>query len=94
MSNNDNGIQTDITANGEKRETVKSFKYLGAIVLNEGSKPEVLARTAMKTATLAKLNSISTVWVSGVVKNTPNATPVCMSYEATKLALLFTLNSI
>ena len=32
MSISDNGIQTDITANREKLETVKNFKYLGAIV--------------------------------------------------------------
>ena len=36
MTNNDNGIQIDITANGEKLETVKNFKYLGAIVSDEG----------------------------------------------------------
>jgi hypothetical protein len=27
MTNNDIGIQTNITANEEKRETVKNFKY-------------------------------------------------------------------
>ena len=43
MTNSNNGIQHNITANREKLETVKKFKYLGAMVSDEGSKPEVLA---------------------------------------------------
>ena len=65
MTNNDDGIQTDITANGEKLETVKNFKYLGAIVSNEGSKPEILARIAMTAAILSKLN---TIWKDRTIK--------------------------
>ena len=42
MTNNTNGISTDITIDNKKLETVRSFKYLGAIVSDEGSKPEVL----------------------------------------------------
>ena len=45
MTNNTNGISTDITIDNRKLETVRSFKYLGAIVSDEGSKPEVLSRT-------------------------------------------------
>ena len=58
MTNSDSGIQTDITANGEKLETVRNFKYLGAIVSDEGSRPEVLAKIAMTAATLARLQTI------------------------------------
>ena len=58
MTNNERGIQADITANGEKLETVQNFKYLGAIVSDEGSRPEILARIAMTTAALAKLQPI------------------------------------
>ena len=65
MTNNDDGIQTDITANGEKLETVKNFKYLGAMVSDEGSKPEILARIAMTAATLSKLN---TIWKDRTIK--------------------------
>ena len=43
MTNSNNGIQHDITAKKEKLETVKKLKYLGAMVSDEGSKPEVLA---------------------------------------------------
>ena len=32
ITNSNNGIQCDINANGEKLETVKKFKYLGAMV--------------------------------------------------------------
>ena len=40
MTNSTNGISTDIRDNGEKLETVESFKYLGAIVTYKGSKPK------------------------------------------------------
>ena len=58
MTNNANGISTDIKINDDKIETVHSFKYLGAIVSNEGSKPEILSRIAHATAALNKLNTI------------------------------------
>ena len=37
---------------------LRSFKYLGAIVSNEGSKPEVLSRMAQTTAAATKLKVI------------------------------------
>ena len=43
MTNNTNGISTDIRISDVKLDCVDSFKYLGAIVADEGSKPEVLA---------------------------------------------------
>ena len=58
MTNNTNGISTHITINNKKLETVCSFKYLGAIVLDEGSKPEVLSRIAQTTAAVSKLKVI------------------------------------
>ena len=58
LSNSTTGIQTDVIINGEKIETVQKFKYLGAIVSDEGSRPELLSRIAMTTATLAKLRTI------------------------------------
>ena len=46
MTSTTNGISTGITIDNKKLETVRSFKYLGAIVSDEGSKPEVLSRIA------------------------------------------------
>ena len=59
MTNNTNDISTDITIDYKKLETVRSFKYLGAIISDEGSKPEVLSRIAQcYTAAVTKLKVI------------------------------------
>ena len=58
MTNNTNGVSTDIWISDVKLDCVDSFQYLGAIVADEGSKPEVLARSAQTTAALAKLKTI------------------------------------
>ena len=50
MTNN-----TDIKVNGQKLETVRSFKYLGLVITDEGSKPEILSRMAQTTAALTRL---------------------------------------
>ena len=41
MTNSANGIQREIKVKGQKLGTVTSFKSLGAIVSDEGSKLEV-----------------------------------------------------
>ena len=46
MTNNTSGMSTEIKVNGQKLETVTSFKYVGSVITNEGSKPEMLSRTA------------------------------------------------
>ena len=58
MTNSANGIQMEIKVKGQKLEPVTSFKYLGAIVSNEGSKSEVLSRIAQAIAALTKLKPI------------------------------------
>lgn len=58
MTNNSNGILSGIEVNGQALDTVSNFKYLGAIVSDEGSKWEVHARIAQTTAALAKLRPI------------------------------------
>ena len=58
MTNNTSGINTEIKVNGQKFETVTSFKYLGSVITDEGSKPEILSRTAQTTAALTKLKPI------------------------------------
>ena len=58
MTNSANGIQIEIKVNGQKLGTVTSFKYLGAVVSDDGSKPEVLSRIAQATAALTQLKPI------------------------------------
>ena len=52
MANNTSGINTKIKVNGQKLETVTSFRYLGSVITDEGSKPEILSRVAQTTAAL------------------------------------------
>ena len=59
MTNNTSGVNTDIKVNGQKHETVTNFKYLGSVITDEGSKPEILSRIAQ---TLAALTSLKPVW--------------------------------
>ena len=37
MTNNTSGINTEFKVNGQKLETVTSFKYLGSVITDEGS---------------------------------------------------------
>ena len=58
MTNNPNGFQREIKIKGQRPEEVENFKYLGAIISNEGSKPEILSRIAQTTAALSRLKII------------------------------------
>ena len=60
MTNNTSGINTEIKVNGQKLETVTSFKYLGSAITDVGSKPEILSRIAQTTAALTRLKP---VWI-------------------------------
>ena len=60
MTNNTSGINTEIKENGQKLETITSFKYLGSVITDEGSKPEILSRIEQTTAALTRLKP---VWV-------------------------------
>ena len=64
MTNNTSGINTEIKINGQKLETVTSFKYLGSVLTDEGSKPEILSRIAQTTAALMRLKP---VWNDGSI---------------------------
>ena len=57
MTNNPNGFQREIKVKGKMLKEVENFKYLGAIISNEGSKPEILSRTARITAAISRLRS-------------------------------------
>ena len=58
MTNNTSDINTEIKVNGQKLETVISFKYLGSVITDEGSKPEILFRIVHATAALTRLKPI------------------------------------
>ena len=60
MINNTSGINTEIKVKGQKLETVTSFKYLGPVITDEGSKPKVLSRIAQTIAALTKLKPVWT----------------------------------
>ena len=58
MTNNPLGFTSEIKINNQKLEAVNHFKYLGAIVSEEGSGPEILSRIAQTTAAMTKLNPL------------------------------------
>ena len=58
MTNNPNGFQREIMIKCQRLEEVENFKYLGEIISNERSEPEILSRIAQATATLSRLKII------------------------------------
>ena len=50
-------INTEIKVNGQKLETVTSFKYLGSVINDEGSNSEILSRIAKTTAALTRFKT-------------------------------------
>ena len=54
MTNSAKAIQREIKVKGQKLGTVTSLKYFGAVVSDDGSKPETLSRIAQTTAALTK----------------------------------------
>ena len=75
MTNNTSSINTEIKVNGQRLETVTSFKYLGSVITDEGSKPEILSRIAQTTAALTWLKP---VWIDrsiSLFQDTTNALP-------------------
>ena len=60
MTNNTSGINTEIKVNEQKLETVTSFKRLGSVITDKGSKPEILSRIAQ---TIVALTRLKPVWI-------------------------------
>ena len=56
MANDVNYIAADISQ--KKLEMVQQFKYLGAIMSEEGSKPEIHSRTVQTVTALPRLKFI------------------------------------
>ena len=80
LTNNTSGINTETKVNGQKLETVTSFqfKYLGSVITDEGSKPEMLSKIAQTTATLTRLKP---VW---------NDRRISLSFKTQLMRCLFT----
>ena len=57
-TNDTSGINTEIKVNGQKLQTVTSFKYLGSVLTDEGSRPQILSRIAQATAALTRLKPV------------------------------------
>ncbi|KAK3870578.1 hypothetical protein Pcinc_024216 [Petrolisthes cinctipes] len=58
MTNEHGSITTNISVHGQNLHMVQQFKYLVAIIGDQGSKPEVLARAAQTLNALSKLKPI------------------------------------
>ena len=58
MTNSPNSFQRENKIKGQRLEEVENVKYLGAIISNEESKPEILSRIAQTTAALSRLTNI------------------------------------
>ena len=58
MTKTTSGIKTETKINEQKLETVTSLKYLGSVITDEGSKPEILSRTAQTAAALTRLKPV------------------------------------
>ena len=58
MTNNTSGINAEIEVDGQKLETVTSFMYLGLVITDEDSKPEILSRIAQTTTALTRLKPV------------------------------------
>ena len=58
MTNNTSGVNKEIKVNGQKLETITSFEYMGSVVSDKGSKPEILSKIAQATAALTRLKPV------------------------------------
>ena len=59
MTNNTSGINTKIKVNGQNLETVTSFTwYLGSVITDEGSKPEILSRITQTAKASTRLKPV------------------------------------
>ena len=76
MTTNTSDINKEIKGNGQKLEIVTSFKYLGSIVSDESSKPEILSRIAQMKAALTRFKP---VWNDKTISLFQDATdaPLC-----------------
>ena len=67
MTNNPAGFKEEMILNNETVEVVNKFKYLGSIISDKGSKPEIVARLGQATKAICKLQRI---WKSRTISLT------------------------
>ena len=62
MTNSAKGIQRKTKVKRQKLATATGFKYLGAVVSDDGSKPEILLRIVQVTValTVSKFGEVTT----------------------------------
>ena len=77
MTNNTDGISVDIRVSGEKLDEVDTFKYLGALVRDQDSKPEALSGMALTTAAPSKLKR--TIWEARIPPLAQRPCATCLS---------------
>ena len=58
MTNYTSRINRELKEDRQKLETITSFKYLGSVLSDEGSKPEILSSIAQMTAALTRLKPV------------------------------------
>ena len=58
MTKNTSGINTEIKVNGQKLDTVTSFNYLGSLMTDDCSRPEILSRIATTTEVSTRLKPV------------------------------------
>ena len=85
MTNNTSGINTEIKLNGQKLETVTSFKYLGSVITDEGSKPEILSKIAQTTAALTRLKP---VWIDKSISLSSKIRLMCSLFTSSSCMLV------
>ena len=57
-TDNTNGINKEVKVNGQALDANTCFKYLGSVVSDEGTKPEIFSRIARTTAALTRLKPV------------------------------------
>ena len=82
LTDNTSGINTEVTVNGQKLETVTNLKYLGSVMTDEGSKPELLCRIAQATAALTRLKPI---WIDKSISLSSKIRLMCSLVTSTFL---------
>ena len=68
MTNSASDIQREIKVKRETLGSATSFKFLGAVALDDGWKPEILSKIAQATTALTKLKPI---WIEKETEKLP-----------------------